>query len=384
MNHQYKKAAAAVLAAVFVCSLAACGNGGKDGKGALTEIDPEEQVKKLCDYNGIEVGLAGNYAVTDDDVEDAVQAILENMGGGYIPVEDRTVVEDGDYVKVDYTGYLDGTAFENGAATDVMVEVSENNGYIPGFTDGLIGAETGSTVSSDVTFPEEYANNPDMAGKLTTFEFVVHGIYELATLDTLTDEMVAECLSESYGMSTKQELVDYARDYLEQTAESGRYSETVSAVRQYVLENSEAEIPDAYMDARLELYQKMMEADLEEGQDLESYLEDSYQVTLEEAKEQWKEMLDEQIRFELVFGLIAEKEGLEADEDGFSSYIQNFIDSGSFGFQEKNDVYEYFGGGDAKEGEAYMKELYKANQALDYAAEHAVVTENEAVDGTEN
>lgn len=373
--YQYKKIAAAFLSAAMACSLIGCGGEKKQRSGQM-DIDPEELVTVLCDYDGIEVGLAGSYEVTDDVVEETVFAILTNMGGGLIPVTDRSVVEDGDYVNVDYTGYLDGVAFDNGAATDAMVEVSDNNGYIPGFTDGLIGAEVGSTVTSEVTFPEVYQNNPDMAGKLTTFEFVIHGIYEQATMETLTDEMVAESLSEYYGLTTKQELVDYIRSYLEETAESNRYSETVSAVRQYMLENCEVEIPEEYMEARLREYQGFVEADMGEGQDFESYLESTYQVTLEEAQEQWKEILDDQIKYELIFGLVAGKEGIEADDEEFAAYIQNFIDNGTFGFADETDVYEYFGAGNAEEGEVYLKNLYRANKGLEYVVEHAVVTEN--------
>ena len=55
---------------------------------------------------------------------------------------------------MDYTGYLDGDAFDGGSATDTMIDVANNcdatqkTNYIDGFSDGLVGAKVGDEVSS--------------------------------------------------------------------------------------------------------------------------------------------------------------------------------------------------------------------------------------------
>lgn len=102
---------------------------------------------------------------------------------------------------MDYTGYLDGDAFDGGSATDTMIDVANNcdatqkTNYIDGFSDGLVGAKVGDEVSSDVTFPENYQSS-DLAGKKTTFKFKIKGIYKPVTMDTLTDDMVADAFTE--------------------------------------------------------------------------------------------------------------------------------------------------------------------------------------------
>lgn len=364
--------AAGVLCVAMAFGLAACGSQKRSGQ---MDIDPEKQVKTLCEYDGIEVELPENYEVTDEKVNETLAALLNNFGIGTVEVTDRTTVEDGDYVNVDYTGYWNGEAFSGGSATGATLQISDNNGYIPGFTDDLVGAEVGSTVSSDITFPDEYPNNPDLAGQLTTFEFVINGIYEPVTMDTLTDELVEENFAATYGYSTKQELLDYIRDYLEQASSVTQYNDTVAAAKQYMLDNCEVEIPEEYLDARVREYQESFISDYcDETEELEDYLQDNYQMSVEEAVEEWTTFEEEQIKIELIFGLIAQREGIELEEEEYANYVSSFVNSENFDFEDETAVYEYFGAGSAEEGEAYLRKLYLANKAIDFVADHALVT----------
>jgi len=79
-------------------------------------------------------------------------------------------------VLIDFTGRIDGEAFEGGAAQDHMLELGSNS-FIPGFEDGLVGAEAGQTVDVKVTFPEEY-QAAHLAGKDAVFECPVKEIHE--------------------------------------------------------------------------------------------------------------------------------------------------------------------------------------------------------------
>ncbi|MBQ8432236.1 MAG: FKBP-type peptidyl-prolyl cis-trans isomerase [Clostridia bacterium] len=88
----------------------------------------------------------------------------------------------GDIVVIDYTGYLDGVAFEGGSAKDTTINIVENSGYIPGFAEGIAGHSVGETFDVPVTFPEEY-HNKDMAGKSVIFTMTLDAIYDLAIPD---------------------------------------------------------------------------------------------------------------------------------------------------------------------------------------------------------
>ena len=102
--------------------------------------------------------------------------------------------QSGDVVNIDFCGKLDGVAFEGGTATGATLFVSDyKNGYIPGFTDGIIGKSVGETFDVPVTFPKNY-NEPNLAGKAVIFTMTLNSICDM----TLTDEEIAEYKENDY------------------------------------------------------------------------------------------------------------------------------------------------------------------------------------------
>ena len=116
------------------------------------EIDYAAQVTKLADYSAIPVELSNSYEVTDDSENEYLTSILTTYGAdAYKQITDRDIVEESDYVKVDYTGYQNGEAFDGGSATGVLLDVAGNSqvggtSFIEGFTKPVIGAKVGDTL----------------------------------------------------------------------------------------------------------------------------------------------------------------------------------------------------------------------------------------------
>lgn len=377
-----KRLIAASLCAALALSMTACGSKDADTEVA-TEVattedtqtaivpdpDPADCVTKICDYKGIEISLTGDYAVSDDYVNSILESLLVNMGLDAVEVTDRTTVQEGDYVNVDYTGYHNGVAFEGGSATDQMLDVSNNCSvdgmtYIDNFTAGVLGAEVGSTVSSDVTFPEGYQNE-ELAGEVATFEFVVKGIYQPVTVETLTDDMVAEYMQETFQVSTKEELVTFVHDYVE--------SQNIAQyVQDYVLNNSEYVIPEDYMEFRLSQLEDYYAASYGDKDTMVMYMEMSG-TSLEEVREQWRAQLNTQIGSELLFLYIAQLENMEVDEEDYSQMVSSYLQENGGSYSTEEDLYAAMGYGDAQNGEDYMRGTYLRNQALAFIIENATL-----------
>lgn len=386
-----KKIIAMLLCMTMALSFAACGReetsdteseAASTGTGsAQIEIDLEKQVTKLSDYKNLDLTITGNYDVTDEDVENNILTLLPYYGITGTEVTDRDTVQEGDYVLIDYTGYKDGEAFENGAATDVMYDVSNNfdvtnqNTYIDGFGDGLIGAKVGEEASSDVTFPENYQSE-ELAGQPVTFKFNVKGIYEPVTMESLTDEMVAEAFSED-EIESKDALISYVREVLENQALNYKNQASVTAAEEYILENSEVEIPMAYMEARLAEYQE----NVLNGKTLEEYLSEN-DTTLKELQDSWRETLEEQIKLEFVFRRIAELEQIEVDEEDFADFVAYIISNSSTGLTTEDEVYESYGYGNIEDGQTNLRQLYLVNQAIAFVVENANITIKEDTEDT--
>lgn len=402
-----KRMIALLLCMTTIFAMTGCGNGSngsQKGTEATTEssvqetyngpssaqmdIDLSKQVTKLADYKGIDVTITGDYDVTDEQVNERTLALLNYRGVKGAKVTDRDTVQDGDLVLVDYTGYHNNEAFDGGSATDVMIDVSNNceatqqTGYIDGFSDGLIGAKVGEETSSDVKFPDEYSNNPDLAGEMTTFKFKVKGIYKALTLDDLTDAQVKKNFSDAQ-IETKEDLIKNVRAMMESQASSNKSQDTVNKVQNYMLDNSEVTIPDEYLEARLAEYQAQYTRDnVGDTQTLEEYLQ-ANNTTLANMQKTWKTSLEKQIKLEFIFDRIAELEGLEIDQDKYEQFIDYIISSGNSELSTESAIYDYYGNGNKEDGKKNLKRLYLTNDALSFVVENANVTVQKA-DSTEN
>ena len=118
----------------------------------------------------------------------------------------------GDYVNVNYKGFMDGVAFAGGEATDQKVLVMGGTGYIDGFAEGIAGHSVGESFAVEVTFPEVYPNNPDMAGRRAVFEMTLNAIYNTE----IADAKIKEFTKDEYETYAAM-LEAYSKKYAKQS-----------------------------------------------------------------------------------------------------------------------------------------------------------------------
>lgn len=339
-----KRLLSMLLCACTALSLCACGGSNTNETPAVT------QMAEYADLNQV---LSGEYAISDELVGAYFTQVLADSGLSLMEVTDRDIVQEGDIVNADYTGYKDGEAFAGGAATAQWLDVSNNSsfdvssgvssgGFIDGFTAGLIGAKVGEKVSSDVTFPEQY-HSSDLAGQPAVFEFLVHGIYIPVTLENITDAFVAENLSENYEVSTVAEFMEFLELELS-------YNFTMN----YLIQNSTFEIPESYVNSRVADYQEYFEELYCGDTPIEDYLS-MYGYTLEDMQVEWASAVESQVKAELIFERVVTDNSLTLDEEGHKAYVENIIAVKSAYFPNAESIHKYAGAGNAETGEKYLK-----------------------------
>ena len=350
-----KRFLAVLLSAVMALSLGACGDSNSDNTQNNNVKKPS--ITALAEYKDFATILTGEYEVTDEKVKSYFSNVVFSAGIGVMEVTDRDTVQAGDIVKTDYTGYLNGEAFSGGAATDQWIDVTNNCGvdtssgeatayFIDGFTNGLVGAKIGEKTSSEVAFPEDYGN-ADLAGQLTTFEFNVKAIYTEVTPETITDAMIAEHFAQNYKVSTVAEFMQIMKEEL-----------VYNLVINYVISNSTFDIPEEYLNLRLEEYQNLYTELYCGSSDLETFLAQQYGTTLSAAKAQWASALQSQIKAELVFEAIVKDAGLKLDEKALEEYVATVKKTagsatGNAFFAIEDNIYRMFSLGNAVCGKAY-------------------------------
>ena len=195
----------------------------------------------LGEYKGVEVEKK-EVEVTEEEIQAAVDKEREN-NSRTIDVDDRAV-ENGDLIKLDFDGSVDGVPFEGGKATDYPLTVGSGS-FIPGFEEQLVGAKIGEEVDVNVTFPEDY-HAENLKGKAAVFKCKVNEI-KVKELPEADDEF-AQDVSE---FDTLAEYKEDIRKKLLAEKEASAKREKENAVVAKIVENATMEIPDAMIDEQV-------------------------------------------------------------------------------------------------------------------------------------
>ena len=236
-----KKLFSVLLVGALAASLVACDSKKKEvdktPSTVNTEINADEYAAtitdnagiyktfvSLSDWKGMSVDLAeSDYKVTDSDVEDYIQSLLEATAT--TDAQTTGTTKSGDTIKLDYSGKLDGTAFSGGTATDASYTIGSGK-FIDDLDKGLVGLTVGVETDIPCTFPESYQNS-DLAGKQVVFTVTVKEI-DVKVVPELNDEWVTANASK-LGVSDAEltnvdDLRAYVKNYLETQAASNRSS----------------------------------------------------------------------------------------------------------------------------------------------------------------
>ena len=136
---------------------------------AIFEVFPEFEIQEL---NKAKVEIVES-SVKDADVTVMLDK-LRDQNKEWNEVE-RSALND-DKVIIDFKGFIDGEAFDGGAAKNHELLLGSGS-MIPGFEEGLIGAEKNKELDVTVKFPDDYQHQP-LAGKEAVFKITVTSIKE--------------------------------------------------------------------------------------------------------------------------------------------------------------------------------------------------------------
>ncbi|MDQ3849876.1 MAG: trigger factor [Actinomycetota bacterium] len=276
--------------------------GAMPGEGEPLRFSVEVGVRPkatLGEYRGLEVGRREPQA-PEEDVEKELESMRERLAR--LEAVDRAA-GDGDFVLVDFVGYIDGEPFAGGEGRDQVIELGANR-FIPGFEEALDGAEAGDEVTVDLTFPESYPK-PELAGRPAQFEVSVKEV-KVREMPELDDDLAVEL-----GYDTLEEArEDIANRLREEDAariqEEFREAAIDAAVRQ-----AQIKVPRPLVEARAqELWQRLLH-DLGHQQiSKETYLKLA-DKTEEQALAEARPEAEQALKREAVIAAIVEAEGID-------------------------------------------------------------------------
>ena len=107
------------------------------------------------------------------DINERVEKMIK-MSAPLKQLARKRAVKSGDFVSIDFEGFVKDIAFDGGKAENYSLEIGSNS-FIPGFEDAIIGMKIEENKDIKVTFPKEY-NSKELAGKDAIFKVKLHSI----------------------------------------------------------------------------------------------------------------------------------------------------------------------------------------------------------------
>ena len=267
---------------------------------------------KLGKYKGVEIEKLEAPKVSEEDIEKELKR-QQDANAKIVDVTDRPV-QNGDMIKLDFAGTVDGEAFEGGKAENYDLTIGSGS-FIPGFEDQLVGMNIGEEKDVNVTFPEDYGQK-DLAGKAAVFACKVNAIKE-KKLPELNDEFADEVSEfstlDEYKKDIEKNLLVRAEEQYKQTKENAAVAAAVA--------DADIEIPDAMLETQAESLVNEFAQNLQmQGMNIDMYLQYTG-LQKDQLVEQFKPQAKTRIQNSLVLEAVAKAENIEAsDEDLEAEY----------------------------------------------------------------
>ena len=284
---------------------------------AVVEVYPEIA---LVDPSGVTVERMIS-SIEDADVDTMIDLLLSQQTQW---TEVLRAAADTDQINIDFEGYLDGEAFDGGAAQGHDLVLGSNS-MIPGFEDGILGMEAGQDKDITVTFPEDY-NAAELAGKAAVFTIKVNTVSE-ATKPELNEEFFARFNPKEKGEAGfRTEIRSNMSREMNQALKSKLKNKLLNAY----LELNSFDVPKALVSEELgRLKQQALQQFGGGNENLDpSILPD----------EMFQDQANKRVKIGLLAAEIIQQNEFKADEDKVQALVQEMAQ----GYQDPQEFIDYY------------------------------------------
>ncbi len=318
---------------------------------ALVFQKPEVTVSN---YKGVEIEKVPTEA-TEEDVMAEINK--ERSNNARVITKTEGAVENGDVVKIDFAGYMDGVAFDGGTSTDYTLEIGSKT-FIDTFEEQLIGATIGKEVEVNVTFPEGYQNNA-LSGKPALFKVTVKEIStkELPALDDDFAASVSEFDTlEAYKKDLHEKLTKNKAENAAQIKES--------KVLRKLIDEANLEVPQVMVENRISQMVEDFSSQIgEQGLKLDDYLS-FFGQTMETLRKAYAPEAKVQVHGRLILEAIGKAENFEITDEEFDAEVTRVASMYGMETEQLKSVMR-------SEDIAGIKEDIATQKALKFIAENA-------------
>jgi trigger factor len=297
-----------------------------DGKADLAYTMSFEVLPKIELIDMSTLSLDREVVEVDDETIDKAVAELVERNVTF-EIEDGRVAAEGDQLKIDFVGSIDGTPFEGGTGEDMEIVIGRG-GFIPGFEDGLKGAKAGDEPTIKATFPAEY-QVAELAGKEASFATKVKSVAKPVKPE------INEDLAKGFGLESLEALRKVMRERIE-----GEYADFArNKLKRDLLDRLDKAhsfaLPEALVSQEFDqIWAQVTDTLQKSGKSFEDEGK-----TEESARAKYRAIAERRVRLGLVLAEIGDQAKVEVTQEELRNAL--FREARRFPGQEKM-VYEYF------------------------------------------
>lgn len=307
------------------------------------------------DYKGVAVDLVRSD-VEDAAVDTEIKRLQEELTA-LQPVEERTVVEAGDILRISFKGLGEGPQSEL-SQEDQELDLGDEN-LIAGMADGLVGAEKGGKKVVTITLPEDFGLE-ELQGKDVDLDVEVHEI-----LVRQAPELDDAFAKETGKADTYAELRETIREDLLKTRKKSNEDDARRRMLDTIGASNPVTVPPMYLSMQaqqqvmeqLQMFERQGIAWQDLGLDINTLVQSS------------ERDMEGSLARSFVLQAIAKAESIDVNDEDVDAEITRIA--------EENDVPESqvlasMGGDQAKD---QMRFRLQMDRVLDFVWAEATITE---------
>ena len=260
-------------------------------------------------------------SIDNDDLDNTILNLQKRLSEWDLS-EDSSV--EGDRVKVNFVGTIDGEEFEGSKAEDAVIEIGSKS-MIEGFEEGLLGLKSSEKKTLNLSFPEDYFKK-DLASKKVEFSVEIKEVLK-PKLPELNSEFFnkAGVVAENEEEFRKQILKK-----LEEDLENLLRNKIKQNLFDALIENNSFQIPKVMIEAELESLKQNTAKRL--GLELKDFEEGNFPMdSLEEEAEK-------RVRIGVILNQLIEDKSLKPDPDR----VKGLIEQRASMYKEPQQVINWF------------------------------------------
>ncbi len=240
-----------------------------------------------------------------EDIEKAKDLILKRYSKAE-PIEKTS--ENGDLVKIDFEGFLDGEKFEGGEAKDYSLELGAKT-MIPGFEEQIIGMKKDELKDIEVIFPEDYQAE-NLKGKKVAFKINMKEVSEMK-LPELNEEFFKNL---NMDVKNESEFHEKIKNQLQIDLDSSLKTKTKQRIFDAFETANQIDIPQSMILAEANNLRKNSAQQM--GLEIEKLQDDQFPL------ETFKENALKRVRLGVLINKLIEENDIKVDNDTLKKEIE--------------------------------------------------------------